>query len=111
MYEHKSQEIIPTKRFIGRIAIHIGISLALLTASLAFGICGYALFENLSLTDGFLNSAMLLGGMGSVNPPLTFGGKIFAGFFALYAGLIFIVLAAIIFTPIFHRVLHKFHWT
>jgi hypothetical protein len=53
---------------------------------------------------------MLLGGMGPVNPPQTPAGKLFAGWFALYAGLVFIVTAALVFTPILHRVLHHFHW-
>jgi hypothetical protein len=72
---------------------------------------GYAHFENLPLLDGFLNSAMLLGGMGPVNNPVTPGGKLFAGLYALYAGLVFIMSAAMIFTPIVHRVMHRFHWT
>ncbi|GAB2583204.1 hypothetical protein GCM10027034_14170 [Ramlibacter solisilvae] len=61
--------------------------------------------------DAFLNSAMLLGGMGPVNPPQTEGGKLFAGIYALYAGLVFIGTAALVFTPILHRVIHHFHWS
>ena len=53
---------------------------------------------------------MLLGGMGPVNAPQTQAGKFFAGCYALYAGLVFIVTAALILTPVVHRVLHKFHW-
>jgi hypothetical protein len=53
---------------------------------------------------------MLLGGMGPVNDPETDGGKLFAGIYALYAGLVFIITAALLFTPILHRLLHKFHW-
>jgi hypothetical protein len=60
--------------------------------------------------DGFLNSAMLLGGMGPVNNPVTPAGKLFAGLFALYAGLVFIVTAALLFTPLVHRLMHRFHW-
>lgn len=71
---------------------------------------GYVRLEQMSWTDAFLNSAMLVGGMGPVNPPQTEGGKIFAGVYALYAGLIFIVTAALVFTPILHRVIHRFHW-
>ena len=52
---------------------------------------------------------MLLGGMGPVNPPLSAGGKLFAGLFALYAGLVFVVSTALVLTPVFHRVLHRFH--
>jgi hypothetical protein len=71
---------------------------------------GYMFFEKLQWRDAFLNAAMLLGGMGPVNPPQTDGGKLFAGVYALYAGLVFILTAALLFTPILHRVLHKFHW-
>lgn len=72
---------------------------------------GYVELENLSSVDAFLNSAMLLGGMGPVNPPQTTAGKIFAGIYALYAGLVFIVTAALVFTPILHRLMHHFHWS
>jgi hypothetical protein len=67
-------------------------------------------FERLAWRDAFLNAAMLLGGMGPVNDPETDGGKLFAGIYALYAGLVFIITAALLFTPILHRLLHKFHW-
>ena len=52
---------------------------------------------------------MLLGGMGPVTTLNTDGGKLFAGVFALYAGLVFIVSAALVVTPLLHRVLHRFH--
>jgi hypothetical protein len=60
--------------------------------------------------DAFLNAAMLLGGMGPIHTPATEGGKVFAGLYALYAGLVFLVAAALLLTPIFHRLLHRFHW-
>ena len=71
---------------------------------------GYVFTEQMSAIDAFLNAAMLLGGMGPVNPPATVGGKLFAGLFALYAGLVFIVCAALVLTPVLHRVLHRFHF-
>jgi hypothetical protein len=78
--------------------------------SLAIGMTGYAHFERLPWRDAFLNSAMLLGGMGPVNPPATDGGKVFAGLYALYAGLVFLATAGILVAPVVHRLLHKFHW-
>ncbi|MGB7739377.1 MAG: hypothetical protein WBM03_09705 [Steroidobacteraceae bacterium] len=84
-------------------------AVALLALSLGAGMLGYEHFEDLPWIDGFLNSAMLLGGMGPVNPPLTAAGKLFAGIYALYAGLVFIVTAALVVTPILHRMLHRFH--
>ena len=86
------------------------IPLALLAVSLPAGMAGYIHFESLSWRDAFLNAAMLLGGMGPVNAPQTDGGKLFAGIYALYAGLAFIVAAGVLLTPVLHRLLHKFHW-
>ena len=71
---------------------------------------GYVAFERLSWVDAFLNSAMLLGGMGPVDPPQTTAGKVFAGLYALYAGLVFIITAALVVTPVLHRLIHRFHW-
>ena len=110
MYESKTQEPLPVVAFTKRVLLHGAIAGGLLMVSLGIGIYGYVHFEALSPLDAFLNSAMLLGGMGPVNAPVTAGGKLFAGLYALYAGLVFIVSAALIFTPVVHRVLHKFHW-
>jgi hypothetical protein len=110
MYESKTHAPLTRARFVQRLLLHAAAALGLLLVSLGAGMLGYAWFEHLPWIDGFLNSAMLLSGMGPVNAPVTAGGKLFAGLYALYAGLVFIVSAALIFTPIVHRVLHKFHW-
>ena len=111
MYATKSQALLPRASFAKRLLFHVSLAFSVLVVSLGAGMLGYAYFEHLSLLDAFLNSAMLLGGMGPVNAPVTPGGKLFAGLYALYAGLVFIVTAALIFTPILHRMLHKFHWS
>jgi len=110
MYESRTQAPLPRMSFVKRLLLHASIALGLLTLSLVAGMLGYAHYERLPWLDAFLNSAMLLGGMGPVNAPVTPGGKLFAGLYALYAGLLFIVAAALIFAPVVHRVLHKFHW-
>ncbi len=110
MYESKKHPPLPSTGFVKRVLLHLSVALGLLTTSLAIGMVGYMTLEHLSPLDAFLNSAMLLGGMGPVNPPVTDGGKLFAGLYALYAGLVFIVTAALVFTPVVHRLLHKFHW-
>ncbi|WP_302174852.1 hypothetical protein [uncultured Hydrogenophaga sp.] len=109
MYESRSDEPLPRSRFVARLAWHLGLAALLLAASLGGGMWGYMHWEQLSAPDAFLNAAMLLGGMGPVNPPLTLAGKLFAGTYALYAGLVFIVVAALVLTPVIHRVLHRFH--
>jgi len=110
MYETKSQPPLPRAAFAQRLALHVSLAGGLLLASVALGMLGYAYFEHLPWRDAFLNSAMLLGGMGPVDAPRTDGGKLFAGLYALYAGLVFIAAAALMFTPILHRLLHRFHW-
>jgi hypothetical protein len=110
MYEPKHQSPISGSRFVWRIICHVAISASVLIFSLMLGICGYEHFEQLQWRDAFLNSAMLLGGMGPVNPPQTNDGKIFAGLYALYSGLVFLIVTAIIITPVVHRIMHKFHW-
>ena len=110
MYESRTQTPIPRSTFAARLMLHVAAAVGLLVASLAVGMWGYIAFEGLAPLDAFLNAAMLLGGMGPVNSPATPGGTLFAGLYALYAGLIFIVTAAFIFAPIAHRILHRFHW-
>lgn len=110
MYESRQRQPLPPRAFASRLIGHLAATLGLLGASLLLGVTGYMHFEHLPAIDAFLNASMLLGGMGPVNAPVTTMGKLFAGCYALYAGLVFIVSAALIFTPIVHRVLHKFHW-
>lgn len=109
MYEAKHQPLLPRAGFYQRVVWHVLIAVGLLGASLGMGMVGYVTTEHMPWIDAFLNTAMLLGGMGPVNPPQTSGGKLFAGLFALYAGLVFIVCAALVLTPVIHRVLHHFH--
>jgi hypothetical protein len=109
MYESHREPLIPPRHFLRRLVLHFGVALALIVGSLGLGIWGYMQFEGLGLLDAFLNAAMLLGGMGPLHSPVTVGGKLFAGIYALYAGLVFIVTAALLFTPLIHRVLHRLH--
>lgn len=89
---------------------HFAVATALVLGSLLIGMAGYAHYEGLAWRDAFLNAAMLLGGMGPVEAPRTAGGKLFAGLYALYAGLVFLVAVGIVLAPVVHRLLHKFHW-
>ena len=110
MYEHKTHPPIARPKFVRRVVLHSLSALGLLLVSLALGMAGYMYYERLSALDAFLNASMLLGGMGPVDNPQSDGGKLFAGMYALYAGLIFLIAAGLIFSPVFHRIIHKFHW-
>jgi hypothetical protein len=110
MYESRKQSPLPNALFVRRVALHFLLASGLLLGSLALGMAGYMVFEHLAWRDAFLNAAMLLGGMGPVDAPKTDGGKIFAGLYALYCGLLILVTAGVVLAPVLHRILHKFHW-
>jgi hypothetical protein len=110
MYERRSTHPISTRRFFYRLAMHFAVVVLLVAVSLALGIVGYMSLERLAWRDAFLNASMLLGGMGPVDAPKTDGGKIFAGFYALYCGLVFLIALGILAAPLLHRLLHVFHW-
>jgi hypothetical protein len=109
MYEAVGEPPVSRRHFLRRVAQHLAVAALLVVLSVGGGMLGYHHFEGLSWLDGFLNAAMLLGGMGPVEIPHTAGGKLFAGFYALYAGLIFIAVVGIIGAPLLHRLLHEFH--
>ena len=110
MYEGRSIRPLSRPHFIRRLLGHALVAHGLIVVSLAIGMAGYSYFEALAWRDSFLNSAMLLGGMGPVNAPVTDGGKVFAAFYALYAGLVFIFITGLLLAPLVHRILHRFHW-
>lgn len=110
MYESHAEQPLPRAQFLRRLALHAAAAFALLLGSIVIGMAGYMYFEALAWRDAFLNAAMLLGGMGPVDAPKTDGGKVFAGLFALYAGLAFLLTAGVMLAPVLHRLMHKFHW-
>lgn len=110
MYERRRDRPVSRAVFFRRVGTHVAAATLLVLVSIGIGMAGYSYFERLPWRDAFLNSAMLLGGMGPVETPATPGGKLFAGLYALYAGLIFLLAAGIVMAPAVHRLLHQFHW-
>ena len=110
-YEHKDDNLLPLPVFRRRMLLHFGVVLALLVVSVGGGMLGFHALAHYAWVDAFLDSAMLLGGMGPTGPDLpTSGAKLFAGFYALYCGLVFIATAALLLAPVIHRIMHRLHW-
>jgi hypothetical protein len=109
VYEHRCKPPLSRRLFLWRLLRHFAFAALLLVLSLWAGMLGYEYYEHLPWRDAFLNASMLLGGMGPVNNPVTPAGKLFAGCYALYAGLLFLVTSTIILAPMVHRILHLFH--
>ena len=110
MYEHRSHPLLTRRQFAIRMLRHGGVAAAGLVFSLAIGVIGFAGLGHMEYLDAFLNSAMLLGGMGPVGPfELPPAGKLFAALYALYAGIAFLGGVAVLMTPIVHRMMHRLH--
>ena len=108
-FEHHSKPVVSRRAFFLRLAASFALGTSLIVVSLAAGMAGYHFLERLDWLDAFVNAAMILSGMGPLASPQTAGGKLFAGFYALYSGLVVIFVAGVIFAPVLHRFLHKFH--
>jgi len=111
MYEHHKQPLISGREFAKRMLQHGGWAFILVIGSLTIGVLGFHYLSEQVWMDALLNSAMLLGGMGPIGDMGPPSGKLFAAAFAIYAGLIFLIAAGLLFVPVFHRMMHKFHLT
>jgi hypothetical protein len=108
-FERRHHPLISRRRFTGRMAKAIGLWFALTGAGLGIGMAGYAAFEGMSLADSYVNAAMILSGMGPMGELKTTPGKVFAGSYAIFSGLVIVIATGVVLAPIFHRVLHRFH--
>jgi hypothetical protein len=109
MFEHHRKELLSRQAFIKRQIMYVWFSLLILAASLGFGTAGYHFFGNLSFVDSFLNASMILTGMGPVDHLDSVSGKMFAAFYALFSGVAFLTFVGVLFAPVYHRFLHRFH--
>ncbi len=109
MYEHYQKPLLPKRKFYARFLLSTFLGLLAIAVAEFIGMLGYHLTENMSWIDAFVNAAMILSGMGPLAQLQTTAGKLFAGFYALFSGLSFILIIGLIFTPVVHRFFHKLH--
>ena len=107
--EHRGEPVASRRVFAARMSMAVLVWLAMALLTLLIGMAGYGGFEGMSLVDAYVNSAMMLSGMGEFDTIKTTGGKIFAGAFALFSGLFMLVATGVVLAPIVHRILHRFH--
>ena len=109
MFEHRNKPLISREKFIARQIRYLGFSMMILVFSIGVGTAGYHIYGGLPWIDSFLNASMILTGMGPVDHLDSNGGKLFAAFYALYSGVAFLTFVGVLFAPIYHRFLHRFH--
>ena len=108
-YERQGDKLLPFPRFLGRVGLSLLLALGLALGALAIGTLGYHCFAGLGWLDAELNAAMILTGMGPVDSMRTTAAKLFASGYALFSGLVLLTSVGIVLTPVFHRVVHRFH--
>lgn len=108
-YEHRTDALISRAAFMRRLLRSGAVAGMVVVIALLIGILGYHLTEHLSWLDSLLNASMILGGMGPVAELHTVTGKLFASFYALFSGLVFLGVASVLFAPMLHRLMHRFH--
>lgn len=109
MYEHKTDPLLSRAAFLWRLWKSVVVTLVIVIVSLGFGSVGYHYYGRLPWVDALLNASMILTGMGPVDPMKETPGKLFAAFYALYSGIAFLTMMAILLAPLVHRLLHRFH--
>ena len=109
MYESRLQPLLPRAQFLRRVFGHIAVAVGTAALALFVGMAGYHWLARLNWVDSLLNASMILGGMGPVDTLKTDAAKIFASFYALFSGLVFISLLGLLLAPFVHRLMHRFH--
>ncbi len=102
--------LAPRRRFYSRVRKSAVASIALVAGSLAIGTIGYHALQPIDWMSAFHKAALILSGMGPVEPIMqSSGGKLFEATYAIYSGIVLLAAAAVLVAPVFHRVLHRFH--
>lgn len=107
--EKRHQPLASLPVFFKRLRQSLIIGLIAIVIALYIGMVGYHFSEKMSWIDAFVNASMILSGMGPLGQLNTEAGKIFAGCYALFSGLAFILITGLIFAPVLHRLFHRFH--
>ena len=108
-YERKKSPLLPVRKFYQRLAYNLFLASVIILLSLGIGIWGYVQLAGLNFTSALENAAMILGGMGPVDPMPNNASKYFASFYALFSGISFLSTIAILIAPVLHRAMHRFH--
>ena len=110
-YERRSERLLPRAQFVWRVVRHFCFGLVTVAVALFIGVGGYHWLAHLRWIDALLNASMILSGMGPVDQLPNDASKLFASLYALFSGLVFIALLAVLLAPFLHRLMHAFHLT
>lgn len=108
-FERKNQPLLSRALFYDRLLRNVAAGTLIMALCLFLGVYGYHATCGFIWIDSLLNASMILSGMGPTNPIETVSGKLFASFYALFSGVVFISTIGLTLAPIVHRIFHYFH--
>ena len=97
------------RTLVRRLARNALWALGVIATALIVGMVGYSYFGDQDASKSFANAAMILSGMGPLDPMPTKAGEIFEGVYALASGLLFFAVAGFALAPALHHILRSFH--
>ena len=109
MLQLPARKLIDRRKFYNRVFTHTMIGFGLIALGLVVGMFGYHEINRLNWIDSFLNASMILSGMGPVDPLISDSAKLFAGTYAIFSGVVFLIVVGIVFAPVLHRLMHRYH--
>lgn len=109
MYERKHHALLPRIHFHNRVLKHVLVALLILSVTLLIGMVGHMIIEGQNWHDALMNSAFIMGGLGTVVAPDSTSGKLFVSFYSLFVSLSLLATLSIVLAPVAHRIIHKFH--
>lgn len=109
-FERKYDEILPRRKFARRILIFSLLAIVLEIVTILIGSIGFHIIEGMNWLDSSLNAAMIVSGNGPPYEAQSQAGKVFQIIYSIFGVVMFVMVISAILVPVFHRVLHSFHF-
>lgn len=109
LFEHRTSPLLPFARFCRRQLAFAAYAAVIILTSLGIGTVGYHVFEELNWLDSMYSAAMILTGMGPAMELKHDSAKVFVTLYAIFSAVVFLSASALLFTPLFHRLMHALH--
>ncbi len=92
----------PSYVFFRHFSRNLVIGFVITVIIILIGMLGYRHFEKSEWLDAYVNAAMIISGVGTLTNPITTGGKLFVAAYSLFGGGMYLIVVAVVFSPIFH---------
>ncbi|WP_308388059.1 hypothetical protein [Acidithiobacillus sp. AMEEHan] len=106
---HEPLRLRSRKEFFWHQLRYVGVGTGFLLFSLSVGILGYHFLAGIGWISSLLNASMILSGMGPVSSLHGTVAKLFASAYALYSGIVYLAVSAVLLYPLVQRLLKILH--